>query len=92
MASCADHQQINLELGGQLYNIPDRMSGLHVRMQNDVAFFCHGFGPLDDLVKTSSRRAFLLPNFFDKFRHVIDLFDANHVKLGPVLPGDCHSQ
>jgi hypothetical protein len=68
------------------------MPGQDMRLKFHLVFLRQRTSALQDSVEAARGRAGLLLYFFDKFRHVIDLLDRNHVKFGIVLPGNRQRQ
>jgi hypothetical protein len=92
MPGCADDQQLDLEPGREIDDIPHRMAGDHVGSQFHLAGFGHCSCALNDPVKAMPRHAGLLAHLLDELGHVVDLLHADHVKLGVVLPGNAQGQ
>src|SRR5215475_6864938 len=56
------------------------MAGDDVGVKFDVLLLRDGAGALQDRVKAARGGSGLFPDFFDEGRHVVDLFDRNHVQ------------
>src|ERR1700758_4788689 len=81
VASRADNEQLGLEVLRQFDDVPYGMSGDDMGLKLDMIFLGLCARPLQNLMKASRCRSGLLTNLFDELRHVVDLFNANHVKL-----------
>ena len=92
MTGCSNNEKFNFKLFGKFDDVPHRMSGDHMRIELDMTILGHRACSLQDLVKTPRGGPRFLANLFDEFRHVIDLFHRNHVKLRTVLLGQCERQ
>jgi len=85
MAGCSDNEQFDFKLFGKFDDVSHRMPGDNMRIEFDTTFIGHSTCALQDLVKPPRGRPGLLANLFDEFRHIVDLFYGNHMKLGVVL-------
>ena len=81
MAGCSDNEQLDFELFGKFNDVSHRVPGNDVRIKFDMAFFGHRACALQNLVKAPRCRSRLLANLLDELRHVVDLFNRNHMKL-----------
>lgn len=55
-----------------------------------AVFSSQRVGTLVRFMKAPRRSAGFLSDFFDEFRHVIDFFDEDHMKLGLMFFGHRH--
>jgi hypothetical protein len=53
-----------------------------------LTFSGHFAGALKNRVKAAAGGSCLFTDFFHELRHVVDLFDRNHVEFGTVLLGE----
>ena len=88
MAGCSDNEQLNFEFFSKVNDVSHRVPGNDVRIKLDMMLFGHRACALQNLVKTPRCRPRLLANLLDEFRHVVDLFNRNHMKIRVVLL--CH--
>jgi len=63
-----------------------------VGMKRHLAFFGHCARTLEDAMDSTGGRSRRLANFFDEFRQIRDILDANQVQFGFVLFSDCKRQ
>jgi len=81
MTGCSNNEKFNFKLFGKFDDVPHWMPGDHMCAEIDMTVLGRRACSLQDLMKTPRGRPGLLANLFDEFRHVVDLFHRNHMKI-----------
>src|SRR5215467_5524899 len=92
MAGAADDEQVHVEVGSQLENVPHRMPDNDMRLEHNLPLVRHGAGALKDGVESPRCGFGLLPHLLDELWHVVDLLDADHVELATAFFHDPERQ